>query len=67
MNVVPREEFVLIRLLIKRVRAGTECAIGEEQRGFRQGRLCIDKVVAVRQVYDKYIDVFLGVCGFANI
>ena len=26
------------RLLIKRVRAGTECEIGEEQCGFRQGR-----------------------------
>ena len=25
-------------VLIKRVRAGTECAIGEEQCGFRQGR-----------------------------
>ena len=29
------------RVLIKRVRAGTECAIGEEQCGFRQGRGCI--------------------------
>ena len=25
------------RVLIKRVRAGTECTIGEEQCGFRQG------------------------------
>ena len=25
------------RVLIKRVRAGTECATGEEQCGFRQG------------------------------
>ena len=37
------------RVLIKRVRAGTECAIGEEQCGFRQGRGCIDQVFAVRQ------------------
>ena len=29
------------RVLIKRVRAGTECAIGEEQCGFRQGRGCM--------------------------
>ena len=29
------------RVLIKRVRAGTECAIGEEQCGFRQGRGCL--------------------------
>ena len=28
--------------MIKRVRAGTECAIGEEQCGFRQGRRCMD-------------------------
>ena len=26
------------RVLIKRVRAGTECAVWEEQCGFRQGR-----------------------------
>ena len=32
------------RVLIKRVMAGTECAIGEEQFGFRQGRGCIDQV-----------------------
>ena len=30
------------RVLIKRVRAGTEYAIGEEQCGFRQGRGCMD-------------------------
>ena len=35
-------------VLIKRVRAGTECARGEEQCGFRQGRGCIDQVFAVR-------------------
>ena len=38
------------RVLIKRVRAGTECAIGEEQSGFRQGKGCVDQVFAVRQV-----------------
>ena len=37
------------RVLIKRVRAGAECAIGEEQCGFRQGRGCMDQVFAVRQ------------------
>ena len=50
------------RVLIKRVRAGTEGAIGEEQCGFRQGRGCIDQVFAVRQVCEKYLangkDVF---------
>ena len=31
------------RVLIKRARAGTECAIGEKQCGFRQGRGCMDQ------------------------
>ena len=35
-------------VLIKRVRVGTECAIGEEQCGFRQARGCMDQVFAVR-------------------
>ena len=43
------------RVLIKRVRTGTECAIGEEQCGFRQGRGCTDQVFAVRQVCEKYL------------
>ena len=51
-------------MLIKRVKAGTECAIGEVQCGFRQGRGCMDQVVAVRQVCEKYLtngkDVFWG-------
>ena len=50
------------RVLIKRVRAGTECAIGEEQCGFRQGGGCMDQVFEVRQVCEKYLangkDVF---------
>ena len=37
-------------VLIKRVRAGTECEIGEEQCGFRHGRGCMDQVFAVRCV-----------------
>ena len=50
------------RVPIKRVRARTECAIGEEQCGFRQGRGCMDQVFAVRQICEKYLakgkDVF---------
>ena len=50
------------KVLIKRVRARTERAVGEEQCGLRQGRGCIDQVFAVRQVYEKYLangkDVF---------
>ena len=42
-------------MLIKRVRAGTECTIGEEQCGFWQGRGCMDQVIAVMQVYEKYL------------
>ena len=41
-------------MLIKKVRAGTECAIGEEQGGFRKGRGCMDQVFAVRRVCEKY-------------
>ena len=52
------------RVLIKRVRAGTECAIGEEQCGFRQGRRCMDQVFAIRQGCEYYLenrkDVFLA-------
>ena len=47
------------RVLIKRVRAGTECAIAEEQCGFRQGRGCMEEVLC-----EKYLangkDVFWG-------
>ena len=42
------------RVLFKRVRAGIECAIGEGQCGFRQGRGCMDQVLA-RQVCEKYL------------
>ena len=43
------------RLLIKRVRTGTECAIGEERCDFRQGRGCMDQVFAVEQDCEKYL------------
>ena len=43
------------RVLIKRVMAGIECAVGEEQCVFRQGRGCMDQVFAVRQVCEKYL------------
>ena len=50
------------RVLIKRVRAGTECAIGEEQCGFRHGRGYVDQVFTVRHVYENHLangkDVF---------
>ena len=50
------------RVLIKRAKAGTESAIGEERCGFRQGRGWMDQLFAVRQVCEKYLangkDVF---------
>ena len=42
------------RVLIKRVRAGTESTKGEEQCGFRQGREGKDQVFVVEYVYEKY-------------
>ena len=43
------------RVVIKIVRAGIKCAMGEEQCGFRQGRGCMDQAFAARQVYEKYL------------
>ena len=43
------------RVVIKRVTARTECATGEEQCGFWQGRGCMDQVFAVWQVCEKYL------------
>ena len=57
-------------MLIKRVRAGTECATGEEQSGFRQGRGCLDQVFVIRQVCEKYLangkDVFRAFIDLEN-
>ena len=51
------------RVLIKRVRAGTECAIGKEQCGFRQSRGCMDKWVCSKAYCENYLangkDIFL--------
>ena len=44
------------RILIERISDVTECAIGEEQCGFRKGRGCVDQVFAVRQVCEKAIE-----------
>ena len=43
------------RVLIRRVRAGTECVIGEEQCGFGEGRESMDQEFAVREVCEKYL------------
>ena len=43
------------RMLIKRVKNGTECARVEEPNGFRKSRGCIDQVFLVKQVCEKYL------------
>ena len=43
------------RVLIKRVIAGTECTIGEDQSGLMQGRGCMDQVITVRQIFEKFL------------
>ena len=43
------------RVLINRVRDGTEEVLMEEQCGFRRGRGCVDQVFAVRQICEKYL------------
>ena len=50
------------KILIKRIRAGTEEVICDVQGGFRRGMGCVDQVFAVRQICEKYMakgkDVF---------
>ncbi len=50
------------KVLIKRVREGTEGVIRDEQDGFRRGRGCLDHIFAVRHVFEKCLlkgqDVF---------
>ena len=43
------------RILINRVRKGTEVALGEEQGGFRKGRGCVDQIFVVRQLCEKFL------------
>ena len=44
----------MIRVLIIRVRKGTEAAIGEEQCGFRKGRGYVDQIFVVRQLCENF-------------
>ena len=55
-NIATQEVFVCHgRVLINRKMARTECAIGEEQCGFRQGRGPMDQMFAVRQLREKFL------------
>ena len=53
------------RVLIKRVRAGTECAIGEEQCGFRHGPSVCCKA-GMSKVSRKWERCILGFYGFGK-
>ena len=44
------------RVLIERIRRGTDKVTGEEQCGLRRGRGCVDQVFVVRQVREKYLE-----------
>ncbi len=50
------------KVLIRRVREGTEGMICDKQGGFRRGRGCVDQIFTVRLVCEKYLakgkDVF---------
>ena len=41
--------------MIKSVSAATECAIGEDECGFRHSRGCMDQVITVRQVCEIFL------------
>ena len=45
---------VCVRILIKRIREGTEGVICEDQCDFRRGRSCVHQVFAVRQMCGKF-------------
>ena len=44
------------RILIDRIRSLTEGMIGEEQCGFRSGRVCVDQVFVMKQMSEKFVD-----------
>ncbi len=46
---------VYCKVLIKRVREGTERVMCDEQGGFRRGRGCVGQISAVRQMCEKYL------------
>ena len=43
------------RVLINRVRKGTETAIDEKHCGFRKGRGCVDQCFVVKQFCEKFL------------
>ena len=55
------------RVLIKRVGGRIECAVGEEQCGFRQGRGSMDQVFAIRQVCKKYLNCKVVFWAFSDL
>ena len=54
-------------MLIERVRAELECATGEEQCEIKHGRWCMNQVIAVKQVCEKYLALFRCIFGSLSI
>ena len=56
------------RVLINRIRDRTERVISEVQSVFRRGRGCVDQILIVRQIYEKYLgngkDVYFAFLDF---
>ncbi len=46
---------VYSKLMIKKVREGTEGVICDKQGDFRRGKGCVDQIFAVRQVCENYL------------
>ena len=44
------------RVLINRIKDGTEDVLMEKQCGFRRGRACVDQIFVVRQVCEQYLE-----------
>ena len=46
----------LAKVVIERIRDAAKWRIGEEQCGFRKGKMYVDQVIAVKQVIEKYCE-----------
>ena len=44
-----------VKVLVNRIREGTEERISNKQGGFTRGKGCVDYISAVRQVCEKYL------------
>ena len=44
------------RILVERIRKTSEKRVGEEQRGFRRGKGCVDQIFTLKQLNEKYTE-----------